>query len=321
MTPETLASDIRAGSRPALAKAITMAESTLAKDRSLAADTLRLLPQQASTIRLGISGPPGVGKSTFIDVLGMHLVGRGHRVAVLAVDPTSRRTGGSILGDKTRMPNLGQAPEAFIRPSPAGQTLGGVAANTAEAVVLCEAAGFNIVIVETVGVGQSETEVANLTDLLLLLVSPGGGDDLQGIKRGVMELADLVVVNKADGDLELTARTTAVDYGNALHLMKPRHPGLRAPVLLASALKGNGVEEVWEQVQDIHTWLAKEGLLKAQRGDQSVQRMWQAVRAGLLAGLPGASDEISDLEDGVRTGAIAPQAGAEAILNLKDSLR
>ena len=237
---------LRSGDRRALARAITLVESTKTADREKAESLLSdLLPHAGKAMRLGISGAPGAGKSTFIEAFGTYLTGQGHKVAVLAVDPSSRRSGGSILGDKTRMEKLARDPNAFIRPSPAGTTLGGVARRTREALLLAEAAGFDVVIVETVGVGQSETAVSEMVDLFVLLLSPGGGDDLQGIKRGVMELADLVVVTKADGDLKAAASRAASDYHAALHLMRPKYPSLPPGVLQVSAVENAGIEQAW----------------------------------------------------------------------------
>jgi LAO/AO transport system kinase len=223
---------------------------------------------------VGISGTPGVGKSTFIEELGLRLVGDGHRLAVLAVDPSSARTGGSILGDKTRMGELARRSEAFIRPSPSGGSLGGVARRTREALLLCEAAGFDVVLVETVGVGQSETAVAEICDLFLLLVAPGGGDELQGIKRGIMELADVVAVNKADGELASAARHTAADYRHALHLVRPKWPGHHTAVLTCSARTGDGLGEVWDALSRLHDSLAAAGTLDDLRRRQAVVAMW-----------------------------------------------
>src|SRR5947208_3828114 len=232
------------GDRRALARAITRVESTRADHRAEAEALLaEVLPHVGGAMRVGISGAPGAGKSTFIEALGLHLVERDHRVAVLAVDPSSTRSGGSILGDKTRMEELTRSPHAFVRPSPTSGTLGGVARRTREALLLCEAAGFDVVLVETVGVGQSEVKVAAMVDLFLVLVAPGGGDELQGLKRGIMELADLVVVNKADGDLAATAAHTAADYAAALHLVRPRTPVWTPRVLTCSALTGLGIPE------------------------------------------------------------------------------
>src|SRR5689334_13228756 len=232
---------VLAGDRRGLARAITLVESTRAQDRAAATELIdAVLPSTGAAARLGISGAPGSGKSTFIEALGTYLVDQGHQVAVLAVDPSSARSGGSILGDKTRMEELARSPRAFIRPSPSGGTLGGVARRTREAMLVCEAAGFDVVLVETVGVGQSEVAVAGMVDVFLLLIAPGAGDELQGVKRGIVELADLVVVNKADGALADLARHTAGDYAHALHLVGP------AQVLLASARESMGIVEVWD---------------------------------------------------------------------------
>jgi LAO/AO transport system kinase len=245
-----LARRLATGDRRALARSITLVESTRADVRLEAAALLdAALPATGGAVRVGISGTPGAGKSTFIDELGTHLTGAGHRVAVLAVDPSSRRSGGSIMGDKTRMERLSRDPAAFIRPSPSGGTLGGVARRTREAAFLCEAAGFDVVLIETVGVGQSETVVADMVDCFVLIAAPGGGDDLQGIKRGIMELADIIVINKADGDLLPAARRAASDHRQAAHLLRPKHPGWAVPVLLASALHGTGIDEVWQEVE------------------------------------------------------------------------
>ncbi|MGK2928042.1 MAG: methylmalonyl Co-A mutase-associated GTPase MeaB, partial [Acidimicrobiales bacterium] len=238
----TLAEDVLGGERRALGKAITLVESTRRDHRQAAVELLEaVLPHAGGAVRLGVSGAPGVGKSTFIDAFGRHVLDTGTRLAVLAVDPSSGRSGGSILGDKTRMEELARRPEVFIRPSPAGRTLGGVARRTREAMLLCEAAGYDAVFVETVGVGQSETAVADMVDLFCLLVSPAGGDDLQGIKRGVMELAELAVVTKADGELAAAANRAAGDLRHALHLMRPVHTAWTPRVLLASAFEGTGL--------------------------------------------------------------------------------
>ena len=237
-----------AGDRRALARAITLVESTTAADQKQSEELLdAMLPQTGGAMRIGISGAPGVGKSTFIEAFGLHLTGQGKKVAVFAIDPSSRRGGGSILGDKTRMEKLSRDPNAYIRPSPAGTTLGGVARRTRECLLLAEAAGFDVVLVETVGVGQSETAVADMTDLFVLLASPGGGDDLQGIKRGVMELADLVLVTKADGDLMPAARRAVADYHAALHLMRPSISG-SPKVLAVSSIEGTGIDEAWHEM-------------------------------------------------------------------------
>src|SRR5690348_3211909 len=239
-----IAKAVLAGDRRALARAITLVESTRAVDQRAAEALLAsVLARTGQAIRIGISGAPGVGKSTFIEAFGQYLTGIGKRVAVFAIDPSSRRSGGSILGDKTRMEKLSRDPNAFIRPSPAGTTLGGVARRTRESMLVAEAAGFDVVLVETVGIGQSETAVADMTDLFVVLVAPAGGDDLQGIKRGVMELADLLIVTKADGELLPVAKRTEADYRMAMHLMQPKHRGLPALVLAVSARENAGISE------------------------------------------------------------------------------
>src|ERR1700681_371492 len=244
-----IARDIRAGDRTTLSRAITLIESKRADHRRMAAAlTQALLDSTGKAVRVGITGAPGVGKSTMIDALGSLLTGRGHKVAVLAVDPSSRRTGGSILADKTRMARLAIDANAFIRPSPASGTLGGVAAKTRETMLLCEAAGYDVVLVETVGVGQSEIAVADMTDFFLVLVLPGGGDELQGLKKGVVELADMIAINKADGDNIARAKLAAAEYGAALHILAPRSANWSPPVVTYSALTGEGIAGLWAQV-------------------------------------------------------------------------
>jgi GTPase len=305
------------GDRRALARAITLVESTRADHRAEAEALLAdVLPHVGGAVRVGISGAPGAGKSTFIEALGGHLVEGGHRVAVLAVDPSSTRSGGSILGDKTRMEQLTRSPNAFVRPSPTGGTLGGVARRTREAMLLCEAAGFDVVLVETVGVGQSEVKVAAMVDLFLVLVAPGSGDELQGLKRGIMELADLVVVNKADGDLAAIAAHTAADYAAALHLVRPRLAAWEPRVLTCSALLGNGIAEVWDAVDEFRTRVA--GGLPALRARQSRDWMWSEVTDSLLDAL--AADAATAvlarrLESEVSEGTITPTAAARAVVD------
>jgi LAO/AO transport system kinase len=276
------------GDRRALARAITLVESTRA-DHHREAEALidELLPHTGGALRIGITGTPGVGKSTFIDAFGSRVVGAGRRLAVLAVDPSSSSGGGSILGDKTRMTALAGHPDVFVRPSPSSGTLGGIGRRTRDAIALCEAAGYDLILVETVGVGQSETTVATVTDLFLLLVAPGGGDDLQGIKRGVMELADLLVVNKADGDLVPLAEQTAGHYRLALHLVRPKHPGLETPVLTCSSVTGEGLEEVWNALERIHGHLRGSGQLDRLRAAQAVTQLDGEVRAALYARAEG----------------------------------
>jgi LAO/AO transport system kinase len=311
-----LADAVRAGDRRALARAITLVESTRADHRAEAATLLdALMPATGAATRVGISGAPGAGKSTFIEALGLHLVDRGHRVAVLAVDPSSTRSGGSILGDKTRMEQLARRDGAFIRPSPSGGTLGGVARRTREAMLVCEAAGFDVVIVETVGVGQSEVAVAGMVDAFVLLLAPGAGDELQGVKRGIVELADLVVVNKADGALADLARHTAADYAHALHLVGP------AQVLLASALEGTGIAEVWDAIGALVAGARGAGDFERRRSTQARDWMWSEVTETLVERLradAGVRAEVDALEADVGAGRVSAAAAARQLLRRFD---
>ncbi len=304
--PDALAEGLLAGDRRVLARAITLVESTRPDHRAEAEALLaRVLPESGGAVRLGVTGVPGVGKSSFIEAFGLHLIDRGHRVAVLAVDPSSQRSRGSILGDKTRMQDLARAQGAFIRPSPAGGTLGGVARRTREALLVCEAAGFDVVIVETVGVGQSETAVAEMVDMFLLLLQPGGGDELQGFKRGIIELADLVVVTKADGELEGAAERAAAEYHGALQFLRPPSPAWRPPVLLCSAATGAGIAEVWDAVGRFRAAMEGGGALAAKRAEQARAWMWSEVSETLVAALsarPEVARQLAGLEDQVRTG-------------------
>ncbi len=313
-----LADQVLAGDRRALARAITLVESTRADHRDQAETLLaRLLPASGGAVRLGITGVPGVGKSTFIERFGLHLIAEGHRVAVLAVDPSSRKSGGSILGDKTRMQELTARDAAFIRPSPTGGTLGGVARRTREAMLVCEAAGFDVVIVETVGVGQSETAVADMVDMFLLLLLPAGGDELQGLKKGIVELADLVVVNKADGELKAAAERAAAEYQGALNLLRPASRNWRPPVLRCSALAGSGIAEVWQAVGGFRAALTASGELAAKRAGQARAWMWGEVKESLLAALranPEVARRLPTLERDVMAGRITPAAGARQLL-------
>jgi LAO/AO transport system kinase len=320
--PESsLAGDVTGGDRRALARAITLVESTRADHRVEAAELLdALLRHTGRAIRLGISGAPGVGKSTFIARFGTHIAEEGHKVAVLAVDPTSRRSGGSILGDKTRMDELARHPNAFIRPSPSGGALGGVARRTREAMLVCEAAGFDVVLVETVGVGQSEIEVDDMVDLFILLVSPGGGDELQGIKRGVTEVADIVVVTKADGDLLGAAQQVAADYGHALHLLRAKHQSTTATVLRCSALRGEGIGEVWDTVRAQRQALESSGELGTRRGHQAVRWLWAEVTDTLLNELrndPEVRNQVAEVEAAVARNAVSPVSGARTLLSAR----
>ena len=316
---DELAAGIRSGDRRALARAITLVESSRTDDQERAAALLdEFVADAGGALRVGITGSPGVGKSTFIEAYGLHLVDEGHQVAVLAVDPSSQRTRGSILGDKTRMPGLASSPDAFIRPSPSGATLGGVARRTREAVTLCEAFGFDVVIIETVGAGQAEGAVADLVDVFVLLVGPGGGDDLQGIKRGIMELADLVVVTKADGDLAATARHTAADYRHALELLRPKEGADAAPVLACSALAGEGIPEVADAVARLHGEWADSGRLAELRSRQASAWMWNDVHSRLAESLHdcAAVRELAPgLEAQVAAGSLSPTTAARRLLD------
>ncbi|MGA7689663.1 MAG: methylmalonyl Co-A mutase-associated GTPase MeaB [Jiangellales bacterium] len=316
---ESLAEGVHDGKRAAMARAITLVESTRPDHQDLAQDLLvRLLPDIGSAQRVGISGVPGAGKSTFIDALGTMLTGSGHRVAVLAVDPSSTRHGGSILGDKTRMTRLAVDPQAFIRPSPTSGTLGGVARATKQAMVVVEAAGYDVVLVETVGVGQSETTVAEMVDTFLLLMVARTGDALQGMKRGVLELADVITVNKADGDNVIEAKRAARELADVLRLMEPTRGDWRAPVLTCSALNDDGVEQVWEQVCAHRAALESTGDLTAKRADQEVSWMWSTVQDRVLHRLrhdPGTRQTVTDLERALHQGDTTATRAAQVLLD------
>ncbi|MCB1884231.1 MAG: methylmalonyl Co-A mutase-associated GTPase MeaB [Geminicoccaceae bacterium] len=313
------AEGITAGDRTLLARAITLVESRLPADRALAAEVLGLvLPRTGNARRVGVTGVPGVGKSTFIDAFGVFLTKLGHRVAVLAVDPTSRRTGGSILGDKTRMHRLAGDPGAYIRPSPAGTTLGGVARMTREAMLLCEAAGFDVVLVETVGVGQSETVVAEMVDLFLVLALPGAGDELQGIKKGILEVADLIAVNKADGEGRLRAEQAAGHYRRALHILEPQSPDWGVPVLLVSALEGAGLDTLWREIERHRAVMEASGAFAAKRRRQRVRWMWSLLEARLLDSFlehPAVAGRLPGLEAEVAQGTLDPAGAVSRLLD------
>jgi LAO/AO transport system kinase len=314
---EPLAAAVAEGDRRALARAITLVESTRPDHRAGADELLaRLLPRAGRSIRIGVSGSPGVGKSTFIESFGLHVIGQGHRLAVLAVDPSSRTGGGSILGDKTRMAALSREAQAFIRPSPAGPTLGGVARRSREALLLCEAAGHDVVVVETVGVGQSETAVADLTDMFMLLLLPGSGDDLQGIKRGIVELADLILVNKADGAMAEAAERTAADYRHALRLLRPASPRWTPEVQTCSALEGSGVAEAWQAAGRFRASLG-EPAIAAKRAAQAKAWLRAELADDLMAALgrhPGVARRLPEVEAKVAAGKLTPGAAARALL-------
>lgn len=308
-----------AGNRRALAKAITLIESTRAEHREQAAELLDvLLPHTGKSLRLGISGVPGVGKSTFIEAFGMALIGQSLRVAVLAIDPSSTRSGGAILGDKTRMETLSQQANAFIRPSPSSGALGGVAARTREALLLCEAAGFDVVIIETVGVGQSETAVADMTDCFLLLLLPNAGDDLQAIKKGIMELADIIVFNKADLD-QRAALAACGQMKSALRMLHPASSAWQPPVLLTSAANKEGIDTVWQTLQNYRVVMTASGELTARRQRQQEAWLWQLIDTGLRSRFrahPAIASALPELTCAVREGGTSPSAAAQRLLNM-----
>ena len=315
-----LSDRIIAGDRRALARAITLIESGRADHRAQAADLMEVLKDTGrEAMRIGLSGTPGVGKSTFIESFGMMLTAQGLRVAVLAVDPSSARSGGSILGDKTRMERLSRDPNAFIRPSPSRSHLGGVARRTRETVALCEAAGFDVVLIETVGVGQSETVVAEMSDLFILLLAPGGGDELQGVKRGIMEMADIILVNKADGDLKPAAMRTCTDYTGALRLLRkrPQDPAGFPKAMMVSAMQEEGLEKAWEEMTALVEWRRENGHFDARREEQARYWFEQEVRNGLLARLetPQAREAMQDYAARVAEGAITPTIAAQEMLD------
>ena len=315
-----LAAGIRAGDRAMLARAITLIESKRADHRARAHQLVQeLLPLTGRAVRLGITGAPGSGKSTTIDALGSWLTGQGHKVAVLAVDPSSSRTGGSILGDKTRMAKLAVDANAFIRPSPASGTLGGVAAKTRETMLVCEAAGYDVVIVETVGVGQSETAVADMTDFFLLLMVAGAGDELQGLKKGIVELADMIAVNKADGDNVQRARAAAAEYRGALNILTPHTATWSPPVVTYSALTGNGIADLWAQVMAHKDKMSASGELDQRRRDQQVKWMWTLLEERLTARLrgdPAVRGKVKQAEAAVAAGKLAPTLAVDEIAQL-----
>ena len=313
-----MVSGILGGERAVLARAITLIESKRPDHQQMAHQLVQgLLPHTGRAKRVGITGAPGAGKSTTIDALGNYLTARGHRLAVLAVDPSSVRTGGSILGDKTRMSRLAVDPHAFIRPSPAGGTLGGVAARTRETMLVCEAAGYDVVIVETVGAGQSETAVADMTDFFLVLMLPGAGDELQGLKKGVVELADMVAINKADGDNIQRAKLAAAEYRSALHILTPRLAEWQPPVVTYSALTGDGLVDLWEHILEHERRLSATGALATRRREQQVKWMWAMLDDRLRTRLradPKLRSKLPELEHAVAEGRLSPALAVDDIL-------
>jgi len=319
LNPTALAAEVETGNRRALARAITLVESANPNHRNQATELLGALSGGKQAIRIGLSGTPGVGKSTFIESFGIQLVETGLRVAVLAVDPSSARSGGSILGDKTRMDYLSRHPNAFIRPSPSQSHLGGVARRTREATTLCEAAGFDIVLIETVGVGQSETMVAEMTDLFVLLLAPAGGDELQGVKRGIMEVADLILINKADGDFKDAATRTCADYASALRLLRKRgqDPDGFPKALMVSSVEGEGLGESWAEMKQLVEWRKQKGFWKNTRADQNTFWFNAELRHTLLTQLeqdPEAAAASELLQKAIRNGEISPSVAASRVV-------
>jgi len=316
---EQIANGVLSGDRRSLARAITLVESSRFEDEQPGNELLEILtPKAGRSMRIGISGAPGVGKSTFIESFGNHIIDAGHKVAVLAVDPSSALSGGSILGDKTRMETLSRRLEAFIRPSPAGRTLGGVARHTRETMLIVEAAGFDVVIVETVGVGQSETAVAEMTDMFLLMLLPGGGDELQGIKRGIVELADLMIVNKADGDLADAAGRAAAEYRGALGLLHPRHPDWEVTIVTCSALENRGIDEVWKTIGRYRETMSRNGEIERSRSAQAIAWLWNEASEGLLEKLRGSPTiraDVAAAEQAVANGGTSPRVAARALVD------
>ncbi|WP_299480948.1 methylmalonyl Co-A mutase-associated GTPase MeaB [uncultured Roseibium sp.] len=318
--PQTLAADLKAGKRAALARAITLVESKKADHRHVAHQLIQdVLPLTGKALRIGITGVPGVGKSTTIDTLGSNLTAAGHKVAVLAVDPSSTRTGGSILGDKTRMARLATDPNAYIRPSPSAGTLGGVAAKTRETMLLCEAAGFDVILVETVGIGQSETTVADMVDFFLVLMLPGAGDELQGIKKGVLEIADMIAVNKADGDGATRARSAAADYRAALHILAPKSPNWTPPVITISGLVNQDLDTLWQQIEQYSHRMQVSGEWQEKRSRQQVAWMWDMLQQRMSEALrtnKKTAERLKSLESSVHDGTTAVSLAVDELADL-----
>ena len=314
---------IRARERAVIARAITLIESRRSDHQKAARRLVQeLLPLTGKAIRVGITGAPGVGKSTTIDALGTFLTTKGHKVAVLAVDPSSTRSGGSILADKTRMPRLSSDADAFVRPSPSSGTLGGVAAKTRESMLICEAAGYDVVLVETIGTGQSETIVADMTDFFLVLMLPGAGDELQGLKKGVIEIADMLAINKADGDNIKRAQAAAAEYRAALHILNPRSRTWSPPVVTYSALTGAGIAELWDSILDHRQRMTNSGELDARRREQQVKWMWAMLEERVFTRLksnPALRAKLPRIEAAVAAGRMSPAIAVEEIVSLLDA--
>jgi LAO/AO transport system kinase len=311
---------IREGNRALLSKAITMVESALLRHQELAQEVIAgCVPHSGKSTRVGITGVPGVGKSTFIEALGKHLTVRGNKIAVLAIDPSSRRTKGSILGDKTRMEDLANDPNAYIRPSSSSGTLGGVARNTRESIILCEAAGYNIIFVETVGVGQSETAVHSMVDFFLLLMLAGAGDELQGIKRGIMEMADAIVINKADGDNVKKAELAAREYKNALHLFPPSHSGWTPLVITASSTEKTGIQATWQMVEDYMKLTHGSGYFDVRRKEQALHAFTDTIEEAIRQKFyqnPSVSSHLQSIQQDILSGKISPYAAAQELMKM-----
>ena len=320
-TIQELAEQILGGHRRALSRGITLVESRHPRDRAAAAGLVQAVFANAGTaIRIGISGPPGVGKSTFSEAIGLHAIGQGKRVAVLAVDPSSTISGGSILGDKTRMEQLGRSDSAYIRPSPSGGLHGGIARGVRESVTLCEAAGFDVILIETMGVGQAELAVREVVDLVALLVQPGAGDNLQGIKRGIVEIADFILVNKADGDLMRAAELTVGEYKRALRLMSPPSESWRPEVFACSAVEGTGIDHAWERIEAFEAATTSDGSRDDIRARQAAEAVWSYVNLALRESFrevhAESQSDVTGWEAEVRSGRMAPAAAAAALLDM-----
>jgi len=322
MTIAELAEGIQSGNRRLLAKGITLVESVRAKDQLKASELISALPKKNDTLRVGISGVPGVGKSTFIESLGNYLIEKGHRLAVLAVDPSSPTTGGSILGDKTRMETLSSKEEAFIRPSPTAGTLGGVAKRTRESIRLCEAAGYDIILIETVGVGQSEFEVASMVDCFLVMMLPGAGDSLQGIKRGILEITDILVVNKADGDQQKLAELAKSEYEHAFHMLAPKYEGIRVSIKTMSALNETGVKEVWDSIETFKELFETKQLFESNRNHQEIKWFKRLVEDEMIQRIWNNTlldEEIELLKRQILDGTFSPSEAAQRLIVFLES--